>query len=297
MNLIEKEIQAGVVFFACQFNVNITPSQMVTFMNLVRENRKIKLCQNTFLQVCQFLRMSDIVSFIATCKEYHIYEQYVWGIIQADYFPASLISKLDYKHIRSKMALEYYYFLKKKYNGLLLQEKEIAEDEGYMVKRYDELKKMNNSLNDIQVNSIKQELKALRNTRTASLAKIPVSDDRYRLLNLTQCSIMDPTGVPYLTIKQDMDMAIYGLDENDPYEKKIGIENNKWVTGEYNERIEYNYDSDDETSESDTDIFEYNDPWEYRYRIRIKPQYIKDIENQGAKKCSCTDGEFYPTAP
>ena len=66
MNLIEKEIQSGVVLFACQFNVNITPSQMVTFMNLVRENRKIKLCQNTFLQVCTFLRMPDIVSFIAT---------------------------------------------------------------------------------------------------------------------------------------------------------------------------------------------------------------------------------------
>ena len=302
MNLIEKEIQSGVVLFACQFNVNITPSQMVTFMNLVREKRKIKLCQDTFLQVCTFLRMPDIVSFIATCKEYHIYEQYVWGIIQAEYFPTSLIPKLDYKNIRSKMSLGCYYFLKNKYDESSPQEKEIAEDEGYMVKRYEELNKINNnSVNASHLNSIMGELSSLRNTRASSLAKIPDSDDKYRLLNLTQSSIIDPTGVPYHTIKQDMDMALYGLDENDPHERKIGIENNKWITGEYNDRIDYNYDSDDETPESDTSMFEYSHPWEGRYRFRIKPQYIKDIENQCVKNCSCTstvsefetDDEFY----
>jgi hypothetical protein len=304
MNFIEKEIKSGVSLFARQFNVNITPSQMASFMNLVHENRKIKLGRDTFLQVCKFLVMADIVRFISTCKEYHIYEQYIWGIIQADYFPTSLIPKIDYKHIRSKIALDYYYFLKSKCNCLQTHEKEIAEDEAYMVNRYNELMEINNNSSNgkIRLLIIKEDLKSLRNSRESRLANIPISNDRYRLLNLSQCSIMDPTGVPYYTIKQDIDMALYGLDKFDPYESKIGGENNKWITGEYNNIREYDYDSDEETKEPSPPIFEYhNNHLGIKYRFRIKPQYIKDIENKCAKKCSCTndvsefetDDEFY----
>jgi hypothetical protein len=282
-NLTEKEIYSSMVLFAKQFNVDITSNQMNTFMNRIHQKRKINVNKDAFLQICEFMSMADIISLIVTCKEYCVYEKYVWGIIQIRYFPNSIIPNTDYKNIKINMSLDYYYFLKNcvtPKEEKSIEEKSIEEDEEYMLKRYDEFNCINeNSVHrSIRIGTINGELRALRETRLISLNELN-EGHKNRLIDMLHCSIVDQSGVPYYTIKQEMDIAIYGLDETNPRERKIGIEYNKWVTGEYNEDQEFDYDSDTEVRISNTPIFEYyNNRIDGRCRVRIKPNYIKKLE-------------------
>jgi hypothetical protein len=179
------------------------------------------------------------------------------------------------------MALDYFYHLKNsRYE--VCGELKFVEAERLMVMKYEELKNIKKM---ISREAIKMELRSLRSIRAYNFNKIRETDmDLF--INFKQYSIVDPTGVPYYTIKKDIDMALYGLDKTDPYDYKIGIENNKWTTGEYNGKYEKYIDTDsfldDESadlilSRSGLPIFEYYNDRTGRYRIRIEPQYIIDL--------------------
>jgi hypothetical protein len=259
-------------------------------MNIASSDRKINITKDVFLEVCQLLSMHAIISLIVTCKEYHNYEQYIWGIIQYQYFPKSLISRLNYKHIKTNIALDYYHCIKRKYHCISKIEKQIVGLELYIISLYDELKQFNKNIlpDNTSILSIKEELAKTHYSIEDILNKTGIDDYRnfglkQILITFKQHSIIDPTGVPYYTIKKDIDMALYGLDETDPNERKIGIKNNKWVTQVYDAHNDYqhnNYLLVRRISDICEDCYS-------PYRIHVKPDYIKNLETQYNILCVC----------
>jgi hypothetical protein len=217
------------------------------------------------------------------------YEKYMWAIIQTEYFPRSIIPSIDYKSIKSSIALDYYYYMRDKEEPMCNHEANIRDDEQFMVKRYAELAELQPCMMNykLHVSSIKGELRALRKTRDASLNEMHTLKQS-RLTNLAVCSIVDPDGVPYYTIKPEMDISLYGLNKTDETESLIGIENNKWITGEYNEKRIYEFDPDSEANEPEPPIFEYyNNHYDTYYRTRIKPYYIINLTEQLMRRALC----------
>ena len=79
----------------------------------------------------------------------------------------------------------------------------------------------------------------------------------------------DYTEIPYYTIKQTIDCRIYGLD---PIKHPLQYDTKqKWITGEYNNNYDYNFNHQD-TSDS---LFTYkfdNNGLAFS-RCRIRPDY------------------------
>jgi hypothetical protein len=226
---------------------------------------------------------------MTTCKEYHSYEQYVWVIIQNQCFPKSLIPKLEYKRIKINIMLDYYHYIKKKYN-CKSTESDIKTNELRLVMLYNDLKELNEKvLYQPSIRYIKSGLMSNIDSSVNSINRLLIPnnynfDILYILMKFRQCSIIDPTGIPYYTVKQDIDIALYGLDTTDSHERKIGVENNLWVTDEYNTHKERNYYS---YVSRNTDVFTYGGFGDRNYRIRIKPDYIKKLEHHYNLLCLC----------
>lgn len=273
---IEHEIRRSIINFTKQHNIPLSDEQLVAFMADSYKCRRISLIQDTFLSVCEFLIPSEIVIFTTTCKEFMSYYPFIWGIIQSQYFPKSIIPNLDYISIRQNMAIDCWWY---KINKGDITEyytwDEIVDDDVYIQKRFSELKKLVPShIGYIwKKNTNLGEIKAMKETRLVSFDKS--REIIYTLINdFKFISKKDDTNEPYLTIKPKLDMRIYGFTPGNKDDKKKWEEGMKWITGKYTEEKDYDYDLDEER---DYETYEYGFDYGYEYdmyRIRMRPDWL-----------------------
>jgi hypothetical protein len=277
MTVVEQEINRGILLFAKENNINLSDKEMIDIKEKTTRRRRIVLHKETFLLTCDCLSVHDIINFITTCKEFMKYYPFIWNNIQKKLFPYSIFISSDYKLIRYKIVVDYWYSAKCKnnnveYNNYFNQHyydifADIIYDDNIIEKRYGDIKKTNNHKINRTHNA---EIVCTKRTRINCINKL--SDNYIDMLKTFRyyCE-NDPSGDKYATIKSDVDMCLYGLNpscEEDMDEwTNVGI---KWITGEYTTNKIYicvnEYNTDDD--------FEYGIDYDSYFKIRILPQYF-----------------------
>lgn len=268
-HVVEKEILRGIKIFALLNHMEVSTQQLQKVMYIIHEKRRMCIHKHTFILICEYMTIVEIVSLISTCKEYVSYEKYIWGFIQSQVQPISIIppTPLNYKIIKQNIANDLYYF---RIANMLGSEvyKNINSDEKQILKLLNIIKYYKQ--HSIGYRMHKYEIAATLKTRntiiereTANVAAIFEDSRSFSEINPAD-------NLPFYTIKPDMDMRYYGYNPDIEEEQKMGAIKIKWITGEYNTRAEYDYGSDDDNSEYDY----YDVPGPYaRYRIRKRPYY------------------------
>lgn len=274
ISLPEKEIQRSILNFIQYMKLDVSSTQLGNFMKLTKEKRRMNLTKDTFLLTCEFLAGGEMVCFATTCKQYMEYYPYIWKFYQKQYFPKSIIPKIDYKTIRLQASLDCYHFIlfNRDYTNNVCWH-EINEDDKTLRRISDDLGRLTiNSINyRVRLITNKRNMISCHGTRNEYLSE---SDEKMKdfLETYSFNSLTDDSGTKYLTIKPDLDMRLYGFDPKIPEERKKGDIKIKWVTGEYNEFRDYNIRAYDDEEPG----FEYywgDDRYGDHYRVRIRPDY------------------------
>jgi hypothetical protein len=239
-----------------------------------------RLPKELYLNVCVFLNMSDIVILTTFCKEFMKYYSNIWGIIQDNSFPKSLIQKTNYLSIRNSIALKiwtnvlYYncFYTSNAY-------KKISDDETFIIKRSNDLTQLNDMYDThkgcMNVKKVHLgEISATKKTRDLEYNKLTPTVSSL-LHDFKFCSKTDFTGEKYLTIKPDIDMRIFGFDPTTKDGKKNAKECYKWITCMFNGEPDYEYDNND-YEDHDIYIYAYNME-NGHYRCRKMPEWYNNV--------------------
>ena len=277
-NVIEKEIERGVRNFIEYLksdrglDISAVIPNIDDFMQLQHDARSIKLDNDSFIHVCEFLLPGDIISFTTTCNKFMKHYPYIWGIIQNYYFPDSLIPKTDYINIRRSISLDWYYHMIVECGMESFELYEISNCEKTMRQLSAKIHELTPSSVNFRISLIthRAELRSAKNERDKYIDYMG-EESMYDFLKEYQFNSMtDVNGIKYYTIKPDIDCRIYSLDPvTDAVETKT---KRLWVTGEYNENTDDEFDSgDDEDPEF---IYRYTMPYMGNtVRNRIRPDY------------------------
>jgi hypothetical protein len=291
---IEQEIARGIAVFVeslkskgCDISQYYNPD---TVAAEIQSRRKMKVSRDSFLNICQYLTLSEMVGLSTICKEFMEYYPHIWNIAQLQLYPESLIPASNYINIRKNIALNYYYLKlnKKKKNSqwvLINKEENIMSklDKSILASYYyDE--------NTVKSVMDKNELQCRAEIRdnffhkyihhkydyyyyngcNADLEHMQQESDNLKAY--LQCfrfvSKTDSNGILYYTIKQDIDSSLYGWD---PVKHPIEYDTKrKWIIGEYHDRYEAIFGNN-----TNNGSFEYEyDEWGVAIRrYRIRPDY------------------------
>lgn len=257
------------------YNIEGLTALKTTYITALYNKRKLNLPDDILLHMFEYLCLPAMIAITSTSTKYYKLYPDIWGIAQHQEYPYSLIPASDYIDIRANIALDYFYAivrnnLKNDPNWL-----KINGEENHMVKINAELEylKPNHMSYEIRRITHKNELNA-GNARNLVILD-DTTDSRFSqfLFSFLAVSKRMTTGIPYFTIKQDIDSRLYGWDPLDnPFEYET---TRKWITGEYHDSWENGvYDGNDDDSEFEfkrASVYGVND---YVYsRRRIRPDY------------------------
>jgi hypothetical protein len=246
-----------------------------TYMVNMYNKRKINnLPTDMVLCIFEYLCLDEMLTFIRTSTQYRKLYPDVWSIFQTRAFPLSIIPATDYKDIRRAVALHDYYSILRNNNILTdINYRRVNKEENHMEKMNTELEylKPNHILYEIRYITHKNELNAGQDRNVAELLDDDTDVRLLRHLNLfLDVSKKNIYGVPYFTIKEDLDCRIYGLNPATNIEC-YNIKR-KWITGEYND-LDEEGDFNDGHEQDPAFIYESNVYGMYIARHRIRPSY------------------------
>ena len=252
-------------------NIDLANVDIAQFVDFYQKKRTFHTTQDTFIHICRFLEMPDILSFTTICREYMEYYPLVWDIIHRQHFPASIARELTHVDIRNAVSLEEYY------HGLV--DHGMKDDDWVRINNAEVQMK---NYSDLMVAAIKNPTGDVNATNYFTEYKKYVNE-RDSVFNWTSCtmkafletykfnSMADICKIKYYTIKPELNCEVYGLD----HEKDKNMVRNKrrWMTGQYTTRVEFNYD-ESEVDEDFSDITYGADPISgERFRYRTRPEY------------------------
>lgn len=245
--------------------------------------RRIKVTKDSFLHICRFLTLSQMIDLSTISKEFMEYYPHIWGIAQHQSYPYSLIPSSDYINIRKNIALDYYYWKlsrwgnNSKFISLSKAEKIMYDmDESMLANYY----YGDNSLDNIN----KTKLMYLAANRDSifktenyhhyhdGVMQLKHMKEADNMKAYLQCHIFvskkDFNDINYYTIKQDIDSRLYGWD---PVKNPIEYATKgKWITGEYHDRTEAIFGN---TTNNGSFEYEYDEWGVAIRRYRIRPEY------------------------
>ena len=274
MPLVEKEIARGVLNFLAYLkserglDISAVVPNIKDFMQRQHKARRISLAPDTYMHVCTFLQPGDIICLTTTCHEFMEHYPNIWGIIQNYYFPKSLIPATDYMAIRHAISLDYYFHI---VSNIMWNSNwcDINDDEKSMLRLTADISSLrNNSINyRVTLINYRGELRACKQTSSTFFDE---SDENTQ--DFLECfrfnSLSDENGDQYYTIKPEIDCRIYGLD---PVKDLVKTEiKRRWVTGEYTEESDYDFNSDDDEDPEFKYVLSRHGPVK---RYRIRPDY------------------------
>jgi hypothetical protein len=276
---IEKIVESGIVQFMKYIkqmhNINADQVDLGQFMTLYRARRTFRATQDTFLHICKFLHIDEMLRFSTLCREYMEYYPFVWDILHRRYFPESIAHPLEYKEVKVAISLEYYYDTVLR-GGLGMHSdhewKELNKSEQNMEKYNDLMTKaINNPDGDANATDYFTEYKKYSTERDNIFIRMGYNTKNF-LINHHFSSSTDALHTKYYTLKPELNCRVYGLDHE---KDKVKVRNTqRWMSGKYNSRPEYNYDPSIIGEDDDQYIYiEDLVPGE-RCRYRKRPDYI-----------------------
>lgn len=250
-------------------DIDLNAIDISEFIKFYQKKRTFHTTQDTFIHICQFLTIGDIIKFSTLCREFIEYYPFVWDIIHKQWFPASIAQNLSYKEIRTAISLEYYYHELVEHN---------MKDEDWIrinnaeknMEKYAELMKVaiENPQGDVQATEYFHNYKAHEDERVRAIAH--VSYEMIKFLNRYKFnSLINMCKIQYVTIKPEINCEVYGMDHEK--DKKMVRNKRGWMTGEYTSKVEYDYKSDDENI--DEFVYAIDPVFNRRFRYRIRPDY------------------------
>jgi hypothetical protein len=270
---IENEIKRGIINFAKEYSIFFNKEIIDDFMIKTYNRRKISLTNDTFLLVCEYLTVYDNIILTTLCKDF-IKQNYphIWGIMQSRYFVKSLIPNTDYLTIRQNIAIDYWYYKLCNYKAHVYDKwNDVVCDDITIQDRSKLLHKLHPSCMEYicRKNTHLREIRAVKETREYSINQ--VSEEICELIDIyIYYSHKDFTNVPYYTIKPDLDMRLYGYIPENKYDEEKWDIHVKWITGQYNQRPDYDYDVHIDREE----IYDYIlDDDDQQYRVRKRPDW------------------------
>jgi hypothetical protein len=250
--------------------INLDNINISEFIEFYQKKQTFHTTQDTFIHICSFLPLSDVVTFSTLCRNFMEYYPYVWDAVRQQWFPASIAKNLDYKDIRTALSLEHYY------HGLI--DHNVKDDDWVRIndaeknmEKYSNLMKaaIENPNGDAKAHQYFHEYKCYEDDRFKAIAH--TSKEMLSFLKEYQFnSLTNICNIQYLTLKPEINCEVYGLDPET--DKHMARNKRGWMTGEYTTRVEYNYISSEDDNPED---FVYgNDPISSeQYRYRIRPNY------------------------
>ena len=226
---IEQEIARGIAVFVeslkskgCDISQYYNPD---TVAAEIQSRRKMKVSRDSFLNICPYLTLPEMVGLSTICKEFMEYYPHIWNIAQLQLYPESLIPASNYINIRKNIALDYYYWeLSVKKNSqwvsinteenIMLKLKDSIIYNKYIDIYYESTIKINMDENELQCrtefrDNFFDNYSAVGNNEDIQ----KVSDNLKAFLqNFRFVSKTDSNGILYFTIKQDIDSRLYGWD-------------------------------------------------------------------------------------
>ena len=292
MSITESAIKWNISLFAKYMGIQPTNNDIVSFMKIVHEKRKLQLSPDIFYMVCSYLNSPSIIVFTTCCKSHMRNYENIWGLFAKNLgtFPASNIHPKDFRTIRKSIGVDQYHIWSN-YNNLFNydEEKQLGEirhEEDCIAKLYEDVKKLTPLSHQYKVTKLTNigEIKARIKDRDVLYENLPDNIKDF-LKNFQFVSISIPY-CTYYTIKQITDTRLYGFD-NELEDGKILI---KWITGEYTTKRDYiNNWEDGHLTGSDPDVYDYiNDVHRHEgvYRKRRKPHFV-GVALNGWCQCTC----------
>lgn len=266
---ITKEIATALRKFAIQHGISITDAE--NFSNVIGEQRKPKFIDDTFSHMANYLTIPELIKFSTVSKDMYAFYPLVWGIIQSWVYPYSLIPSSDYIAIRTAICIDYYYYYANMQNNPYFTA--IKEEERCIRKLEEQLDYLRPTHMYYKLRKVTHanELKYRREDLKEYIYQFNMSRsifDQDVLFDYLMVSVKNPSGIPYLTVKQLIDARLYGWD---PVENPVEYENiQKWMSGDFNGnyigvRASDPYDPAFE--------YEYDDNGIQVRKYRLKPDY------------------------
>jgi len=266
---ITKEIAAALRKFAIRHGISITEAE--NFSEVIVEQRKPKFIDDTFSHMANYLTIPELIKFSTVSKDMYSFYPLVWGIIQSWVYPYSLIPSSDYIAIRTAVCIDYYYYYSNMqhnphFTSIKEEERSIRKLEDQLVylrptHMYYNLRKVTHT-NELKYRreDLKEYIYQFNMSRTVF--------DQDILFDYLMVSVKNPSGIPYLTVKQLIDARLYGWD---PIKNPVEYENiQKWMSGEFNRKYIAVRASDPYDPAFE---YEYDDNGIQIRKYRIKPDY------------------------
>jgi hypothetical protein len=267
----EKEIEKALIRFSSEQCIKFSDEKISNFIKQMNIRRQLDLPKDLYLRVCGYISIIDMIILTTLSKKNMNYYKHIWGLIQNIWCPYSIIPSTEYLNIRNNMAIA------------LWMSKYDCSETGYMWNDNNTIEKTIKSRSDdlanmkpSNVNYIWKkyahlgEIKACKKTRDVYLNELP--SDAYEFLETFKfTSLTDFTGEKYFSIKPQLDCRLYGFKPDDPEDCANWVIKLKWLSGEYNDEDDYEYDRSDTGSRDD---FLFNiDSDGTQYRTRIRPDW------------------------
>ena len=183
------------------------------------------ISENIFDYISQFINFHDILVFMNTSKSNNKYKNLVWNNLQTDYYDYSKIPVYDYINIHKSIVCNLFYTQLLYFNT--------CEDKhnNYIAIKMLETEKACCELNNKSTTMINQLIDDyINNNCNESEIKF------YH--NFQYFSELDIDKKPYYTLKKMIPLEFYGYNPSDPADIESFENDMKWMTGEYNDKIE-----------------------------------------------------------
>lgn len=245
-------------------NISIDDVDISNFLCLYQEKRKFNPNLDTFMHICQYLQMNDIIKFTTICHEFMEYYPNIWHIINVRKFPLSIVQEMHYTSIKLYVSLDYYYYFLV-YNKMKNCEYyQINECEQYIFQYTQYIN------NDILHENDKLKYIAYINQYIKERECIIEKTDNImmNLLNTFRFnSLTDTFGNKYYTIKPEINCYLYGIDPYRASNKML------WTYGVYSDEHMYNFSIENENLDTSLFKYGYNPQNGERYVYNFRPDY------------------------
>ena len=253
------------------YNIEGLKALKTTYITTLYNKRKLNLPDAILLHIFEYLRLSDMIAITSTSTKYNKLYPNIWGIFQTRAFPLSIIPQTEYKTIRDSVALDEYYMILRDQAKNDINWLKINIEETHMIKINAELEYLQPKHMSYEIRYIthKNELNAGQDRNLEILNETTdIRLPRY-LFSFLCVSKKMLTGIPYFTIKKDIDSRLYGWN---PVTNPIEYETSrKWITGEYHDSYEYGEYGD---IQQDPEYkYKMNSYGRLNRRYRIRPNY------------------------
>lgn len=182
-------------------------------------------CEDIYINICEYLDPDSIIRLTISHTNFYQHYKYIWGYIQKNYMPPSLIPILDYKDIIQQISLDKYY----------ITQCSCFDEHIYDIHNIEKKMQVMERSEHFTINTKSNEtafvwLKIQRDIILNKLSEVVHTTlMRWRFNSCSDCQ-----HDKYYTIKPDIDIRFYGFNPLVAEDRAKGEIQFKWLTREYN---------------------------------------------------------------